>query len=594
MCGILGTTQKIEDALFKQALDCMSHRGPDSSKVVTINDVTLGHKRLSIIDLSDRGIQPMSSVNEGVHIVFNGEIYNFSELKKTLLDQGVVFKSDTDTEVILMGYIKHGVSFFEQLRGMWAFAILDKRNNTLILSRDFFGIKPLYYNYDGQHISFASELRPLSAFTKFIPDKEAYVGYYTFGAMLFEHTGVVGVKQVLPGEVLVFNLSSKDLSKSLLCGIEKMTQPYRNLEDALSDSVKHHYISDVPVSILFSGGVDSTLLALMLKKQGFNPVCFVVEMPGSTDGYYARKIAKHIGLPVEVVSFNKENFTHVYTEVLSKLDIPISDISLLPTYAVFNSVKNKTKVALSGEGGDELFGGYMRHRFLYGTHIKNKSVILPKLYPDTYVGLKFVAPLMYRLQNIINKITGDTIATYATHALTFYDPVFLKKATDILRSVDCQYKGMFPDSLIFDMSVYLPYMLMLKGDRSSMFNSVEGRVPFLDKPLFSYIHELYSHGEKKLFFKEELKKILLKDVPHDLVYRKKQGFGVSPHMLGTQFKDDFKMAADFHKKNKEYFGELPFADLYINADGYDIVVEKYPRFAFGLITSFYIWKSYGL
>ena len=157
MCGILGTTQNIEDKIFIQALDCMSHRGPDSSKVVTVDGAMLGHKRLSIIDLSDRGIQPMSNTEGDVYIVFNGEIYNFSELKKDLLDQGVFFKNNTDTEVILEGYIKYGISFFDRMRGMWAFTILDQRNNTLVLSRDFFGIKPLYYNYDGKHISFASE-----------------------------------------------------------------------------------------------------------------------------------------------------------------------------------------------------------------------------------------------------------------------------------------------------------------------------------------------------------------------------------------------------------------------------------------------------
>jgi len=214
MCGILGTTQKVEETIFSQALEMLSYRGPDSSKVLSVGGMFLGHKRLSVIDLSDMGTQPMSNQEHDVHIVFNGEIYNFVELKQSLSNEGVVFKTNTDTEVILEGYRKNGVSFFEQMRGMWAFAILDKKNETLLLSRDFFGIKPLYYHYDDGRISFGSELKPLSRFIKFIPDKDAYSIYYTFGAMLGDTTGVLGVKQVLPGEVIVFDLASKKFSQA--------------------------------------------------------------------------------------------------------------------------------------------------------------------------------------------------------------------------------------------------------------------------------------------------------------------------------------------------------------------------------------------
>jgi len=595
MCGILGTTKKVSRQDFDTALSKITYRGPDDLGVIEEGGVMLGHRRLSIIDLSIAGHQPMTDIDKNYFIIFNGEIYNYKELKSSLLSDDCVFSSDSDTEVILLGYIKYGVDFFNKLRGMWAFAIYDKILNKIILSRDFFGIKPLYYSCANNTLSFCSELKPLADLMEFVPDEDAYKTYFYMGSMILDKTGVKNVQQVLPGEVIEYDLVSKQPKKYTLDINSNHESKYDDLESVLTDSIRFHYVSDVPVSLLFSGGIDSTIIATLSKKEGFNPTCFFVEMDDNNDKEYAKKIANNLGLKIETIKFDKNKLHEVYDDVLSKLDIPTSDISILPTFAVFKKVGNKAKVVLSGEGGDEFFGGYLRHKFLYNTKIRKSNALLPKLYKNNIFGLKYMAPIENRLQNQLNKIIKDTSIVYAMNSELIYDPIVLKNNTNLLNKIydNLNFKDIVPNSLIFDISIYLPYMLMLKNDRASMMNSVEARVPFLDKNVFNYVTNYYKkNGVDNFYYKKELKKILEKYLPNDLIYREKQGFGVSNKIFkNKKVKDDFIQAFKFHKEREDLFGPIMLEDLN-SEDFYDLIIDKYPRFAFGLITSFYVWKEH--
>ncbi|HVM91122.1 MAG TPA: asparagine synthase (glutamine-hydrolyzing) [Verrucomicrobiae bacterium] len=585
MCGILGSTKDLPRERISHALGLLSHRGPDDEGLMQHGHAWLGHRRLSIIDLSPLGHQPMISADGNLALVFNGEIYNYRVLREELMREGVTFKSHSDTEVILEGFAKHGASFFSRLRGMWAVAISDKRDGSLTLSRDFFGIKPLYYRLDTDGCSFASEASPLAALGGAEPDPQAYALYFLLGLMPGPASGIRGIKQLVPGEILEIKKDGNVASSNVL-DQDLLKPKAANLEEVLRGSVAAHFESDVPVSVLLSGGTDSSLIAALAKEQGFDPMCFHVAIEESDDTRYAKEIAKTLGLKLEVLDFSAKELEVSYDAVRAALDLPLSDISLLPTSLVFGAVAKKTKVVLSGDGGDELFGGYYRHKMFAGAR-DAKPFSLPAFLPN---------PFLLRLQKSLDKWRKDLAGIYADEASIAYFPKRRALSVEFLNEFRRQHPlaKTAPSELFFDLALYLPYMLMFKNDRMSMMHSLEARVPFVDREVLEAALPLYAPGHHET--KAPLKEILAKHVSRELAFRPKQGFGFSAErFLSERIQNDFLEAVRFHEKNAEAFGwrllGLPESSA---KDFYRTLSRKFPRFAFAVITSHAVWQRHGL
>ena len=600
MCGIIGISKGNQEPLIKEGLKSLEHRGPDDKGIFADENITLGHQRLAIIDLSSLGHQPMEIKGQAT-ITFNGEIYNYRELKQDLIKKGCVFVGSSDTEVILRGFQKEGKSFLAKLRGMWALAIYDVEKSEIVLSRDHLGIKPLYYFIQNNKLSFASEIKALKKLTSSLsPNTENYWEFYNLGYFVGENTSYKEIKKVLPGEVLVWNLKTYSLQKSFLplasSAKKEMSfdQAVAEIDRAIQESVEKHYIADVPVGLLLSGGADSSLLAGISKKIGQKPVCYHLAIPGSIDTEYAREIAKYLDLDLVETNFTKETLNQEYEAMGDWLDQPSSDVSLLPTALVYKSIQKGSKVVLSGEGGDELFGGYLRHQKLAGLNkIGGVNNVLNSFYSTSNFGLNFINPVVRRVQE---KLATDIIDVYLHNAKTSGFPINDKKIHQKLLDFynHHPYKNLVPANLFFDQFLYLSDSLMYKNDITSMVSSIEARVPLVDREVLRVASGLSDKFKLSLLFtnKKILKTILKKYLPEKLVERPKKGFGFSFEKLNASlFLDDYKKATKFHLANAQAFGIDQSLQQILTDSNSPLICQKFPRFAFSLITNHKVMKG---
>lgn len=598
MCGIIGSTKK---TINEKVITSLIHRGPDSHAIWQDESVCFGHTRLSIIDLSEIASQPMSSNDQNLTIVFNGEIYNFKELKNSLLEKGYTFRTQGDTEVILAGYQEYGRDFFSQMRGMWAFAIYDKRNKKIILSRDYFGIKPLVYSVSNSNFQFASEIKTLKEMLECCtPNTEMYYQFFNLGYFLAPSTYLKEISEVLPGEIIEWDLNLKKISSRDFINYpeEKIEGDIvSNLNETLRDSVEKHYISDVPVGILLSGGNDSSLIAAISKSLGKSPVCYHLSVKNSSDTYYAREVAKYLKLELNEFELSEKKLEEMYDQLFNFLDKPTADVSILPTSTIYSHIKGKTKVVLSGEGGDEFFGGYIRHKKLY-SHTKIKSNSNFENIIDIYgsrtdqLSLKFFSPLIFRLKTGIYGLKNDLIGAYLKETKNINYPIDSKKIRQDLYNLYMTHplKSKLPPSLFYDLWMYLPNNLMYKNDISSMYSSIEARVPLLDKEIYKVVANI---PEKYLLSEIAQSKFMLKSVmekylPHKLIYRDKKGFGFSMKKYSTDlFTRELEEAINFHVEHADLFGisHSKLLEL-LKGENIPIFINKYPRFAFSLITNY--------
>ena len=598
MCGIIGIGGGNKGDLIEKELKALHHRGPDDSGIFENDNVTLGHTRLSVIDLSPSGHQPMG-VPEIAVISFNGEIYNYRELKRDLMKEKCAFRGGSDTEVIIQGYIREGRNFLSKLRGMWALAIYDIKKGEIILSRDHFGIKPLYYSIFKNEIYFASEIKTLRKLIgDFTPNTEKYCQFYNLGYFIGENTCYKEVKKVLPGELIIWDLKLHSSSKeSLPLQIERKNEnltfdeAVKIAEDSITDSVEKHYIADVTVSLLLSGGNDSSLLAAISRKVDKTPICYHVAIPGSIDTKYAKKIASYLGLNLIEKELTEHTMEEEYKQMEKWLDIPTSDVSVIPTALVYKSIDKESKVVLSGEGGDELFGGYLRHKVLSSLNrISFRPSSMDYLYSASNFGLNYLNPIIRRLQEKLAYFFGDLTSVYLHQSKILGFPennAFIQKElSDFYNSHP--YKNLVPANLFFDQFMYLPDSLMYKNDITSMAFSIEARVPLVDREVLktaSGIPDKFKlsrdYTDKKI-----LKAILKKYLPEDLVNRPKKGFGFSFERFKTNFfLGDYKKAAKFHINNAENFAVSPNLRRMLSESRAELICKKFPRFAFAIITN---------
>lgn len=545
--------------------DSLSHGGPDDAG--TYVDLSLGlalsHRRLSILDLSPLGHQPMEF--ENVVITYNGEVYNFQEIRKELEREGYSFVSNSDTEVILKAFHRWGFDAVYKFRGMFAFAIFDKANKRLILCRDRIGVKPLYYYYKDGLFMFASELKAFHFHPKFQKELELSAlalflqyGYITSPYSIFKHT-----YKLEPGHFLILN-SKGELSLQKYWDIEEHFRKEefsdlseeeitQGLEELLIESFKLRLVSDVPVGLFLSGGIDSSTVCALLQKQVSKPLkTFTIGFyeKDYNEAEYAKKIAQYLGTDhTELYCTPREAF-----EIIPKLpeiyDEPFGDSSAIPTYLVSQLARSQVKVSLSADGGDEQFCGYTRY-WIVGERIRRLeklpmlgvfSQVLKLINPDLAVSLyKLFSPVLpkwtnfrdkfIKLRNVLSTKSPKEQYDIANKHFLIEDLKSLGLETLIesqtFRINSSTMLEPMKYMMLYDLKTYLPDDILIKVDRATMSVSLEGREPFLDHKVVEFTSKIpvslkYRNGISKYI----LRKILYKYVPKELIDRPKMGFGV--------------------------------------------------------------------
>jgi asparagine synthase (glutamine-hydrolysing) len=566
ICGIVKRKGRVEEEIIKKMADCLSYRGPDEEGYFFEENIGLAHKRLSIIDLKT-GRQPLFNEDKSLILICNGEIYNFHKLREKLEKNGHIFKTNSDNEVIIHLYEEKEEDCLSDLRGMFAFAIWDRKNKKLFLARDQLGKKPLVYRSKNGEIAFSSELKALlnlPGFEKEI-DIEAVDDFFTYQAIPSPKTVFKSVKKIPPGHYLIWKEGEIkieryweiDFSKKLK--LKDENEYMEILWEKLTESVKIRMISDVPLGAFLSGGIDSsTVVGIMSQLTNLPVKTFSVgfDVESFSELKYARIVAER---------FKTEHYEFIVKpdiiEILPKLiwyyNEPFGDSSMIPTYYVANKTKDYVKVALNGDGGDENFAGYPRY---YQTKLLEK---LLKISKKTFLLNRFNKKLFEKFYikypyNFYSRIfkwlceADDSGFCYAyTRRLTSFSPEWKEKLYSSFFKNEIRNYNSFEitqklwgkvnnldllEKMIYcDFNLYLPEVLLVKMDIATMSNSIEGRSPFLDNEfvelIASFPPELKLKGKiSKYILKEKLKDFL----PEEILKRKKMGFGVP---IGKWFRD---------------------------------------------------------
>jgi len=551
MCGIAGIIANYDKISLAQRIgrmnDAMRHRGPDGEGCFVRDGVGLGHVRLSIIDLSDAGKQPMSNEDKTVWISVNGEVYNFKELRLELKKRGHNFSSESDSEVIVHLYEEYGERFPEYLNGMFAIALWDSKKKKLMLVRDRFGIKPLYYSQQAKGLIFASEMSALmaSGLVESYYDELGLYGYMTFGYVPTPKSIYKDVMKLRPAECLVFEGASSrtwQYWRPERCEVpRRYEEAVEMAEGLLERSVTEHLVSDVPVASFLSGGVDSSLIsALARRHQPLMTVC--AAFPGSKvdESLIALEVAKHLNTQHKTVNVGVEHES-LYRHTFNFLDEPFADSSAMPTYAVCGAGRKLSKVMLSGDGGDEVFGGYTgRYRVAALKAAFPKPSLLAKMLrqlPPWRSGRRRSLPEMLDMAALSEQeryVCERQITTKTQRRVLFGNLKFeegeawLEKiAVDALAR--CDYAHPVHRALWMDLSTSLADDMLTKVDRMSMAHGLEVRVPLLDHRLIEFALSLPSKwlvSPRAIEGKRILRDVTSPLLPRGIINRPKQGFVV--------------------------------------------------------------------
>jgi asparagine synthase (glutamine-hydrolysing) len=573
MCGIVGgsSTKPFEHfSWLDSARDTLLHRGPDDAGTWWSNDkrVGLGHRRLSIVDLSSAGHQPMIREADGLAITYNGEIYNFREIRDTLSSYGYKFTSNTDTEVILIAYKQWGVECLSHLRGMFAFGLYDESDRSLFLARDRTGEKPLFYTHQGNSLFFSSELKALLTIPE-LPRKISPASlefYLAFGYVPSPNCILDGYNKLPPAHALKYDTRN---SKTTiwrywnLPATSDTPQPEQDLlhklDHLLEAAVKEQLAADVPVGILLSGGIDSSLITAMASRVSNQVYTFNISFPGHAkcnESQYAQIVSshfktKHFELEAEASS------AEMLPQLAYQFDEPIADSSMIPTWLLSKLVRQHCSVALGGDGGDELFGGYQSYLRLL--KIRSVQEYVP---PTLLLGLSGIAKRFLRTgqkgRNLAISM-GENLKAGLPMPSNFFDFTARRQLLPQVRTErdDCLFflKTITPPGLnIIDQATrvdfysYLPEDILVKVDRASMLSSLEIRAPFLDNRIIEFafrdIHSRLKVNGQRL---KVLLKALAKDIlPKNLNIERKQGFSIplSTWLKTGHFRDLFWSTLD--------------------------------------------------
>ena len=561
MCGFIGSLS--ENKISEEELDkCNKNiicRGPDSKKTTfqNLNDkyFSATFNRLSILDLSNLADQPMSTSDDNYLILFNGEIYNHQELKNDLLKKGYKFRTNhSDTESLLYLLIDRGIEAVQLLRGQFSFVFLDKKNNTLLLARDRVGQKPLFFTENNNSFSFSSNLISLAKLTQQNTIEESSIyDYLQYGKTISPKTVFQNIYEVKPGQILKVNYSEDGFNLTfqkywdLLSFYDNKKFDEDEFIELFSNSVDIRTKPDVPYATFLSGGLDSTSIVKSQHDLGYEINTFSVYMGGTKfdESIYCEEVSKkfntnHISIEIKD-SLSIKNLP----DLLNCLDQPYSDPSIIPTQLISREISNYFKMAISGDGGDELLGGYLRVQKSLFNSINQNFSNLYNYYP-AHLGTGNI--FLSKDQDIVTRYNSYLSDVKLLNLLGIKDNEFLDtlfKPT----TFDDDYKSLMK----YEYEFYLPQMMMYKVDRASMYNSVEVRSPFVDNKLIEYI---FSHSYD--YFdsnnqKQVLKKYLSLNFKEEFLNRKKQGFVFD-------LKDFVNSNNDFFKENIIHSNKIPYIE----------------------------------
>lgn len=574
MCGIVGILKKNGDCSsfeLQEMLIAINHRGPDGEGVFLNNNIGIGHKRLSIIDLQT-GSQPMSDADGKIWITFNGEIYNFKQLKEILIKEGFFFKTNSDTEVIINAYKRWGVNCLEKFRGMFAFCIIDLNKKIAFLARDIFGIKPLVYRVDKNFFAFSSELNALksigekNSLTGEILSMEYFLRYQYIPAPNTIYKNVFKLEQ---GHYLLVNFEGEVLKNEAYFDFNDQANKTNTLlqsenwedvvEKALEESVKTHLVADVPFGIFLSGGIDSTIISRYLRKATNSTIkAFTISFneQDHDELKYAKIVAKKYDFELIHEVVEQDSLSILSDLINNHYGEPFGDSSAIPTYLLSKLARKHVPLVLSGDGGDEVFGGY----YSYIKWMRNYPIhyIKNKIKNKDFSGLpRYIAGSSKNY--LINNFNSNTLEEWMSQLLITDSETrkkIWKKDFHYLIDEKCssfnnshttaKLFDRFTYAQLMDINTYLPYSVLAKVDIASMANGLEVRPPILDIEIKKFIYNLPLKQKHQLHNntfegKYILKKILKKDFNDDFVYRHKQGFN-PPHKkwflennLGSKF-----------------------------------------------------------
>lgn len=587
MCGIAGILSfdgvPPDWATTHQMCESIFHRGPDDEGILIEGKIALGMRRLSIIDLAG-GHQPIYNEDKTISIVFNGEIYNFRELRIELEKRGHRFSTNTDTEVIVHAYEDYGPECVSKLRGMFAFAIYDQRCQRLLLARDRLGIKPLHYAVDGGRLLFGSEIKAILAAAPELAEirSEAVADYFALGYVPDPFTVFRKIRKLPPGHLLLFDQQGQHQVRSYWEIPAFSTHEPKSEEECLeelthrlSEAVTIRLISDVPLGVLLSGGTDSSIVVALMARAISSPVkTFSIGFKhGDFDeAKYARLVAEKFQTDHHELVF-EPNLKEELDYLTHRLDEPFGDSSMLPTYCISRLAREHVTVALSGDGGDELFAGYDRYRMHQTFKVSERlpkwagtlyrEHIYPRLPRDTY-GRQFLYNLsLTSFERYLNAISLRPKLDSQRHIFSDDFRNSIDARWDPLQVFREHLKGAIADDplsrlLYLDMKTYLAGDILTKVDRMSMFTSLEVRVPILDHIFLEWVTGLSMRwkwrGKTQKYILKKLAERL--GVPREVIYRPKRGFAIPlVHWIRKDLREEFvRILLEPRTMQRGYFG----------------------------------------
>jgi len=572
MCGIIGFNWK-DKKLLKKSLKSIEHRGPDASGTFLDKAVSLGHRRLSIIDLSKAGRQPMSNEDKTIWIVFNGEIYNYKELKSELKTKHN-FRSATDTEVLIHLYEEYGFDMVNKLDGMFAFCIYDSKKKILFIARDRVGIKPLYYYFSGKDLMFCSEIKGIITNQKIKREVNinALVSYLIFRANIEEETLFKGVKKLKPGHCMIYDLKEDFLEIKKYWELNKKDEKksesdyVKKLKESLERSVKSQMMSDVPYGAYLSGGVDSGTIVSLMSKFSNKPIkTFSVGFKEADDNEMAeaREISKKLKTDHHELWIDKNAIKYL-PEIIFHADEPMADPTAIPIYLLSKYAKKYCTVILTGEGSDELFAGYPQYKFMklhkkfirpFPKSLRKIGIKIFNILPSSLLdkGFKFSSALGEKgKERLKNFVLSDDYATQYLEQVSIFNEEEIKELLG--KSIAYyNYKKEYFNSIsdknliwnceLIDFKGNMVDDLLMKLDKNTMAFSVEGRVPFLNNEIIELSSKIPDNLKLKgmLNDKNILRKAVSDIVPKKTMERRKKHFFVP---IDRWFKHELRDVAE--------------------------------------------------
>lgn len=567
MCGIAfkfdaRVSPQELSALMMHCLQVQRHRGPDDMNHYTENGYSIGHNRLSIIDLSG-SIQPMKSSCGRYVIAFNGEIYNFKELRQNLASKWR-FMTSGDTEVVLAGVIVEGIQFIEKMEGMWAFVLWDTQLESAIFSRDRFGKKPIFYELNGNTISIASEIRALAALSsnKWCEDETQRNHYFKFGFMEPGKTIYSTVKELLPGEVAEWSpqrgvKKERYFNMNVSRFVGEKRDAKEQLNSRLVAAVNKRLLADVEVGLFLSGGIDSSLIASIASEQGSVSGIKAFSIGFSDRGYdesfYYHRMAKHLKLSLYEKEIEVLDISLLKSLITDHIGQPFHDSSILPSWLVSNLASQHVKVVLTGDGADEIFCGYERYRAeaIFGFYRKAPHGMRSFL---RNVIRRFDEPLAHHSRSLLKKLRlfVELDERYESElpyrGSMYFSELQIEEIFGPPKNVDMleinynlsygQAVDGIKQMMLSDIGFYMPQDILVKVDRATMANSLEARAPFLDSKVVELAVSLPVNWLLSFFGnKKFLRQTFYSRLPRELWYRRKQGFAVP---LGAWFRGNLR------------------------------------------------------